>query len=79
MITVYIYCPIDCKIPVNPSNGMVKLAVDGVTTYGATASVSCNVGYELVGDDYLRCRADGAWSSLSSCAFKGYVMVYTIM
>ena len=73
------YFPIDCKVPGNPSNGIVKLAVNGVTTYGATASVFCNAGYELVGDDYLRCRADGAWSSLPSCAFKGHVMVHTIM
>ena len=65
------YCPIDCKVPEKPSNGIVKLAADGVTTYGATARVLCNAGYEIVGDVSLRCSADGAWSSLSSCAFKG--------
>ena len=79
IITAHVYCPIDCKVPGNPSNGIVKLAVGGVTTYGATASVCCNAGYELIGDDYLRCRADGTWSSLPSCAFKGHVLVYTII
>ena len=65
------YYPIDCKVPEQPSNGILKLAVDGVTTFGAKASVSCNAGYELVGDVYVRCRADGVWSSLPSCNFKG--------
>ena len=70
------YCHIDCKVPEQPSNGKVKLAVDGVATFGATASVSCNAGYELVGDCSLRCRADGVWSTSPSCAFKGHVLNY---
>ena len=70
-VTENMYCLIDCKAPEQPSNGILKLTVDGVTTYGATAIVSCNTGYELVGDGSVRCRADGIWSSLPSCDFKG--------
>ena len=70
-VTENMYCFIDCKAPEQPSNGILKLTVDSVTTYGATATVSCNTGYELVGDGSVRCRADGVWSSLPSCDFKG--------
>ena len=78
-ITAHMYCPIDCKVPEKPSNGIVKLAAEGVTTYGATARVLCNAGYEIVGDGSLRCSADGAWSSMSSCAFKGCGLYYLLM
>ena len=70
-VTDPMYCLLDCKAPEQPSNGILKLTVDGVTTYGATATVSCKTGYELVGDGFVRCRADGIWSALPSCGFKG--------
>ena len=78
-IPALMYCPIDCKVPEKPRSGIVKLAAVGVTTYGATAHLFCNAGYEIVGDGSLRCSADGAWSSLSSCDFKGYSLYYHVM
>ena len=69
----YFYFPKDCKYPAQPSNGVVELTVDLVTTYGATAHVTCNTGYELKGDGLLLCKADGLWSTLPSCNIKGNV------
>ena len=62
---------IDCKPPEQPTNGVVELTVDLLTTYGATAVVTCNTGYELRGDGSLLCKADGVWSTLPSCYIKG--------
>ena len=67
----YLYFPKDCKYPEQPANGVVELSVDLVTTYGATALVTCNTGYELKGDGLVLCKADGLWSTLPSCNIKG--------
>ena len=61
----------DCKTPEQPANGVVELTVDLLTTYGATAIVTCNTGYELRGNGFLWCNANGVWSALPSCNIKG--------
>ena len=60
----------DCGDPPTPTNGMVITA--GVTTYGASATQSCNSGYDLSGTAAIACRADGSWSaSPVICTLKG--------
>ena len=71
-----LYFPEDCKGPPQPNNGQVKLIYPGVTTYGATASVSCNIGFEHSGNEIIWCRADGAWTIPATCNFKGIVLEY---
>ena len=72
-MTYYLIPSLDCKTPEQPANGVVELTVDLLTTYGATAVVTCNTGYELRGDGLLLCKSDGVWSALPSCYIKGNV------
>ena len=61
---------VDCGDPPTPSNGKVTTA--GVTIYGASATQSCNTGYDLSGTAAISCGADGSWSaSPVICTLKG--------
>ena len=51
--------PISCGPLSNPANGAVSYST---TTYGSTATYSCDTGYTLVGDATRTCQADGTWS-----------------
>lgn len=51
--------PRDCGSLTSPSNGGVSV---GATTFGSTASYSCDEGYTLVGASSVTCEADGNWS-----------------
>ena len=61
--TLYIYIHIstvvDCNALPDPTNGQVSITG---TTFGETATYSCNTGYNLVGDNTRTCQADGMWS-----------------
>ena len=50
---------VHCGILTNPTNGQVS---SNGTTFGETATYSCNTGYNLVGDSTRTCEAAGAWS-----------------
>ena len=50
----------DCGTLTKPANGQVSHT--GGTTFGQTATYSCNTGYELVGDNTRMCQATGVWS-----------------
>ena len=50
---------VDCGALTDPANGQVSHP-DG-TTFGQTATYSCNTGYTLVGDSTRTCEATG-WS-----------------
>ena len=43
-----------------PENG--EVVVNGMTP-GDTAMYSCDMGFELVGDDTVTCGDDGVWSA----------------
>lgn len=43
------------------------------TTYGKTATVSCDKGYILSGDGNIKCEASGTWGRSSTCIPKGYL------
>ena len=44
----------------DPGNGQVTLTSG--TTFGQTATYSCNAGYNLVGGSTRTCQAAGNWS-----------------
>ena len=48
---------VDCGSLTDPANGQVDL-----TSFGQTATYSCNTGYNLVGDSTRTCEATGNWS-----------------
>ena len=58
----------DCGNPA-PENGTADTP-DG-TTYENVAIITCNAGYDLVGDTLISCLDGGNWSSSPSCAIKG--------
>ena len=51
---------VDCGTLSNPANGQVSHTAG--TTYGETATYSCNTGYNRVGDSTRTCQAAGTWS-----------------
>ena len=50
----------DCGNLTDPVNGQVSHTAG--TTFGQTATYSCNTGYNLVGDSTRTCQASGNWS-----------------
>ena len=50
----------DCGNLTDPANGQVDLTSG--TTFGQTATYSCNTGYNLGGDRTRTCQATGEWS-----------------
>ena len=60
-IIVYIHSTVvDCRTLNTTMNGQVNHP--NGTTFGQTATYSCNTGYNLVGDSTRMCQADGMWS-----------------
>ena len=41
------------------------------TTYGSHVLVFCNHGYNMVGDNFTVCQADGFWSRNTVCQVEG--------
>ena len=60
----------ECRSLTNPTNGQVSHPSG--TTFGQTATYSCNTGYNLVGDNTRVCQATGVWSgSEPTCLIEG--------
>ena len=51
---------VDCGTLTDPANGQVSHTTG--TTFGQTATYSCDLGYNLVGDNNRTCQATGRWS-----------------
>ena len=51
---------VDCGTLTNPASGHVSHTAG--TTFGQTATYSCNAGYRLVGDNTRTCQVTGVWS-----------------
>ena len=51
---------VDCGVLTNPNSGHVSHT--GGTTFGQTATYSCNTGYRLLGGHARTCQATGRWS-----------------
>ena len=67
-MTVPIFCSdfnvsstaaVDCRNLDNPTNGKVDFAG---TTFGSTATYTCNVGFELQGESTRTCQSNSQWS-----------------
>ena len=58
--TPSLFADVDCGNLTDPANGQVDLTSG--TTFGQTATYSCNTGYNLVGDSTHTCQATGNWS-----------------
>ena len=52
---------IDCGPLTDPTNGQVDTSSG--TTFGSTATYTCDTGYTLSGSQSRTCGADGMWSS----------------
>ena len=67
---------VDCSALTNPANGQVSQAAG--TTFGETATYSCNTGYNLVGDNTRTCQATGEWSgSEPACQSMLYMKLFS--
>ena len=72
-ILVFTYFPpltaVNCGALTNPANGQVSYTAG--TTFGQTATYSCNMGYNLIGSRTRNCQATGRWSgSAPTCQGK---------
>ena len=56
----FFFFHVDCGPLSDPDNGQVDTS-EG-TTYGKTATYTCNPGYRFLGDDTRLCQTDGQWS-----------------
>ena len=66
---------VDCTTLNATTNGQVS-HLNG-TTFGQTATYSCNTGYNLTGDSTRMCQADGMWSgSEPTCISKPNLIVH---
>ena len=74
-----IFADVDCGNLTAPANGSVTHTSG--TTFGQTATYSCNTGYNLVGDSTRTCQATGQWSgSAPTCVgmLKDDLTVYSM-
>ena len=55
-----VYIAVDCGTPITPANGQISHTAG--TTFGQTATYSCNTGYRVVGGSTRTCQATGRWS-----------------
>ena len=61
----------DCGAPTAPTHGTVAL-VGSVTTYQATATQSCDIGYSRsTGTGTITCLETGSWSTSYTCTIQG--------
>ena len=79
-IYIYIYIfpstVVDCRDLTAPANGRVDHP-DG-TTFGETATYSCNTGYNLVGNSTRMCEAAGVWSGSEPACERTYVVIMLV-
>ena len=61
----------------DPQNGAKH---GDVTSYGATVSFTCEVGYLLTGSPNRTCQADGEWSGdIAVCNRKEFISTVLVL
>ena len=60
LIFIFHLTVVDCGTLADPANGQVSHTAG--TTFGQTATYSCNTGYNLEGDSTRMCQAAELWS-----------------
>ena len=68
---------VDCNALSDPSNGQVSHTAG--TTFGQTATYSCNTGYNLVGDSTRTCEAAGEWSGSEPTCQRTFLYLLTLL
>ena len=72
LLAVFCLTVVDCESLGDPDNGQVTVPF---TTFGATATYSCNEGFILSGSLTRTCDSTGAWSGTApNC--KGIALYY---
>ena len=61
LCTTLNYIVVNCSILNRPMNGMINCS-DGVPSYEATCSFTCDTGYEPTGSSERTCQSNGSWS-----------------
>lgn len=72
---IYNFIAVDCGTPVAPEDGTFSLfgLEEGSTTYLSKATFSCDRGFDLRGQAFTFCRADGTWDIVNrTCIRKQY-------
>ena len=76
MLDVFLFSTVvDCGNLTTPANGQVTATG---TTFGGTATYSCNIGYNLVGDSIRMCQASGQWSG-SAPTCQGMLLTLVLL
>ena len=57
---VFLSPVVDCGPPTDPTNGQVDTSSG--TTFGSTATYTCDTGYTLSGSQSRTCIASGKWT-----------------
>ena len=70
----------DCGVNYHIEHGHVDFD-EHETTYESKVPANCNNGYNLVGDNFTVCQADGHWSGNTECRAVGkrdciYIFIY---
>ena len=69
---------VNCGTLNAPANGQVSHTAG--TTFGQTATYSCNTGYNLMGNSTRTCQANGVWSgSEPTCRYVGASLIYSLL
>ena len=70
---------VDCGTPTAPANGEVTLT-NGNTKFGAIATQSCVLGYDISGSTRIECLDSEAWSAQPVvCTIKGMYSVKPVL
>jgi hypothetical protein len=64
----------DCGSPLNVTNGNLLYIA---TTFGSTASLVCDRGYD--GNGTISCLDTGSWESPPKCSIKGQLLFDSIL
>ena len=64
---------VDCGNLTDPANGIVNHTAG--TTFGQTATYSCDTDYNLVGDRARTCQATGNWSGNAPTCEGMYIVI----
>ena len=76
MMYVSFLTVVDCGALTDPANGQVSHTAG--TTFGETATYTCDAGYNLVGDSNHTCRATGVWSGCAPTC-QGMLLVTSVV
>ena len=55
---------VSCPLLITPNNGNVNCGLrgDGLPSFQDICIITCNGGYELIGNETRTCQSDGSWS-----------------